>query len=120
MEKEEFTDFILLLNEINNNLLEIRRLFKLNSLRGISELINSVLDTTDKRVVYELMDGKLSVRDIAEISKINKSTISEWGQYWETIGMVYAEDIKLKRKRCKVFSLSELGLSTEVKKSSER
>ncbi len=66
------------------------------------------LGTDKKRQVYNLTDGEKSVREIAELAKVNRTTISNWWREWHSVGLVDAMPGTHGTRRA-TFSLEELG-----------
>lgn len=102
------------LNDINSNLNEIKRILKILSIKGLKEIIESEINTADKRKVYDLNDGIRTTREISEISGVNIRYISEWGQDWEKKGLLTAESPSSRGKRKRIFSLDDLGIDSTL------
>jgi Trp operon repressor len=75
--------------------------------QAIFGLLASELDSKEKRQVYELLDGSHSVRDIANRTGVNISSISRWSQRWEKIGLILEEaSNSVSGRRRRLFDLS--------------
>lgn len=103
-----------LLNEVADLLNESLSITKVIHFQSIKTLLETNLDTKEKRLVYELSDGEKTVREIANLADVNISSISTWSQYWEQIGILTAvrgSDVKGRRK--KLFTLASYGIKLE-------
>lgn len=103
------------LSEINRILVEIRNLLRFSSRASIKELLENELNTEDKVKVYRSFNGANSVRDIEKLVGVNRNTISEWGQRWESCGLLSAESNSSKAKRKSIFLLSDFGIISSIK-----
>jgi len=97
------------LHQIASHLQELVRLTRIMSYPTIKETLKITLNTEEKRLVYDLLDGDRKIVDIQQLSGVNISNISEWGQEWEKIGIVEPGERKGRRRKC--FDLSMFGLS---------
>ena len=96
------------LEQIAANLQELLKLVQVMSSQSVKTVLETALDTQQKRLVYDLLDGERTVRSIQELSGASPSSISQWGQEWENIGIV--ETGTRKGRRRKSFDISEFGL----------
>jgi hypothetical protein len=97
------------LQQITFYIQELVRLTRIMSYPTIKETLEITLNTEEKRLVYDLLDGNRKIVDIQLLSGVNISNISEWGQEWEKIGIVEPGARKGRRRKC--FDLSMFGLS---------
>lgn len=108
---------IALLRRIRELLQELVDWTKLATRYEARQRLQSILDTSVKLRVYELTDGKRSVREIAGLAPANKDVISAWWREWDALGIV--EQVRGRRgRRRKIISLEALGI--EVPKSGKR
>jgi DNA-binding CsgD family transcriptional regulator len=70
-----------------------------------------VLNSTEKRRVYELCDGKLASKEIAERLGIPVTTISTWTREWRNLGL--ASQVEERRIQ-HIVSLRAIGLEQVV------
>ena len=96
-------------HEIASSLQELVKLTRVMSYPIIGQMLETVLDTDQKRQVYDLLDGNKTMTAIQQISGVNISYISQWGQEWEKIGIVEAGSRKGRRRKC--FDMSMFGVS---------
>jgi len=95
--------------ETNDLLKEILKWQKIQGLVAIRSLIPSLFDSKEKRMIYELSDGTLTVKQISEKSKVSTGTISNLWNKWLAEGVLYREG----NRYIKIISLK--GLSFEEK-----
>jgi len=76
----------------------------------VRERLECTLRTAEERRIYGLTDGLNSTRQIAKAGGVSKTTVGEWHRKWEQEGIV-TEVPGSRGKRCKLFSLSEVGMS---------
>jgi hypothetical protein len=87
----------------------------------ITKVLETILDSDDKRLVYQLSDGDASARDIQRLSGVNKDSISEWWREWEQIGIAQqSRSSNVKGRRQRLFSLSDFGIAVPEPKDSDR
>lgn len=58
---------------------------------GVSELdrsLHTILDTEDKKRVYDMADGDTSQTNIIDKTGVPRSTVSDWLREWKKIGIV--------------------------------
>jgi len=94
-------------DKTNEILKEILKWQKLQGMKILRELIPLLIDTDEKKKVYELTDGKNTAREINKKTGVALGTISGWWQEWHVNGILVKEDGKYE----KIISLKELGLS---------
>lgn len=110
-----------LLESISFSLKELVRMLRVISHPTIRVLLENTLNTYEKRLVYDLMDGEKTIANIQELTKVNVRFISEWGQEWEKLGIVETEFTSTVRgRRKKLFDLSLYGISKNEILASEK
>ena len=106
-----------ILRELSITLRELTNWVKVLGRGKVKTTLEQVLDTEQKRLVYDLCDGEKSVKDIEKITGVNVRYVSEWSQEWERIGIVEQGDLR-KGRRKKLFDLTVLGINTQGQDSS--
>lgn len=82
---------------------------KLETRPRVAARLADILDSSEKKLVYEYSDGKRGVREIGEMTGVDKNTISTWWGEWEGLGiMERAKTWKGRRKR--LVSLEDVGI----------
>lgn len=87
----------------------LRDILKWQRLQGIQvalELLPKVLDTKEKKIVYEMADGKNGIKEVQSKVKIAAGTIHNWWNNWLAQGILE----KNGQKYQKIVSLKELGI----------
>lgn len=77
-----------------------------------------ILDSDQKRLVYEYSDGERGVREIEELTGVNKAIVSSWWADWDAQGIV-EQSKAWKGRRQRLISLEELGIEVPALPSKE-
>ena len=105
-------------NEIKDILREILKWTKFQGWQKVKDVLETVLDNDQKKLIFELSDGKSS-REIAGIVKLSDQTIRNYWKDWSVVGMVESYPGYKKRFQ-RVLSLKELGIPVPEIKSNEK
>ncbi len=82
---------------------------KLEARPRVAARLADILDSTEKKLVYEYSDGTTGVREISEMTGVDKNTISTWWGEWDGLGiMERARTWKGRRQR--LVSLGDVGI----------
>lgn len=77
----------------------------------VKPMLETVLDSNEKRLVYHLTDGRRSVAEVQNLTGVNARFISEWGREWEKFGIVEQSRIsKIKGRRQELFDPAVFGI----------
>lgn len=104
--------------EANNNTDLLQKLViytKLANYDNIRNRLIEILNSNDKKRVFEATNGKSSVRDIQTETGISKGTVSDWWNEWQKEGIVQ-ESKETRGRRCKVLSLHDFGIEVPTGK----
>lgn len=82
---------------------------KLANYDNIRNRLMKILNSDDKKRVFEATDGRSSVRDIQSSTGVSKDTISDWWDEWQKEGIV-EESERVRGRRCRVLSLADFGI----------
>ena len=82
---------------------------KLANYGDIRNRLITILDSEDKKRVFEATDGNNSTRQIESMTGVNKDTVSNWWDEWEKEGIV-EESQEVRGRRCRIVSLGEFGI----------
>jgi len=104
--------------EIKNLLEEILKWQRLQGIKILCEILPQLLDTEEKRIVYEMTDGKNNQSKIASEAKVATGTVSNWWNLWYSHGILTKEE-KRKRRYKKIISLKDLGIPIKTKSLGE-
>ncbi len=93
----------------------INRLLRFVAHRQARELIETELEKSIERRVYELSDGIRSSREIEKLVNkvVTQRTVVTWWQKWRRLGLV-EQSPNYSGRMQKVMPLEELGLTAEV------
>lgn len=78
---------------------------KLQGMVLLPKIFEKVLDSPQKRKVYELTDGQNSVSDISKSVSVATGTISTWWSQWYAHGILKRDG----KRYIKIISLKEIG-----------
>ena len=102
--------------EIKGILKEILKWTKFEGMQKVKQLLETTLDSDDKKLIYELSDGRSSPR-IAETVGVAGPTVRDYWKDWAVLGIVEIHP-DYKRRYRRIFSLKEVGI--EVPEVEER
>jgi len=88
-------------------LTEILKWERLKGIQTLRRLIPELVDTEEKRILYEMTDGKNGIKEVQMKMKISSGKISLLWNLWYANGLVEKAGQKFK----KIISLKELGLN---------
>lgn len=77
--------------EENELLKEILKWQKVQGIVAFKNQVRLLLDTKEKKQVFEMTDGTLSVKQIAEKVNVATGTVSNWWSKWFIEGIVAKE-----------------------------
>jgi hypothetical protein len=118
MESQELQ--VKLLENISISFQEITKILRVVAQPVIKDVLEKALNTIEKRLVYNYMDGEKTVVTIQELTGVNVRFISEWGQEWEKLGIVETDsNASVRGRRRKSFDLSLYGIPINENAKSE-
>jgi hypothetical protein len=118
MESQELQ--VKLLENISISFQEITKILRVVAQPVIKDVLEKALNTIEKRLVYNYMDGEKTVVTIQELIGVNVRFISEWGQEWEKLGIVETDsNASVRGRRRKSFDLSLYGIPINENAKSE-
>ena len=98
--------------ETNKLLSEILKWQKLQGMNILMDLVPKLLDSDEKKIVYEMTDGKNKREDIIKETGCSAGAISSWWIDWCSKGIL--EKIDGGRYK-KIISLAEIGIAVPKK-----
>ena len=102
---------ITVLQDIAASLRELVTWTRVMAYPSVKELLETTLDSDEKRLVYHLLDGERTTRQIQDESGVNIRYVSEWGQDWERVGLARVTRVSSRRKRRRrLFDLADFGI----------
>lgn len=88
-------------------LIEILKWERLGGIQTLRKLIPELIDTEEKRILFEMTDGKNGIKEVQSKINISSGKISLLWNLWYSNGLLEKEGQKFK----KIISLKEIGLS---------
>ncbi len=85
---------------------EILKWERLKGIQTLRQIIPDLVDTGDKRKLYEMTNGMNGIKEVQSKMKISSGKISLLWNLWHSNGLLEKEGQKFK----KIISLKELGL----------
>jgi Fic family protein len=108
------------IKELINISREILKWTKFSSIGKVREILSSILDTDQKRLIYHLSDGENGSVEIANIVQVSDSTVRRYWNSWFRIGVVEPLSVRGGTRYKKSFDLEDFGfIIPEVKFESE-
>jgi hypothetical protein len=86
---------------------------KLANYDNIKNRLMQILNSDDKKRVFDATDGKNSTRDIEAMTGVNKDVISGWWNQWQKEGIV-EESQEVRGRRRRVLSLADFGIDIPI------
>ena len=112
MVSEERAQQLALFQEIAESLHELVTWMRGIGYPTVKQILETVLDSDEKRLVYHLTDGQRTIAEVQKLTGVNARFISEWGQEWERIGIAEQSYVsKTRGRRQRVFDLAAFGIS---------
>lgn len=104
--------------DIKNILKEILKWTKFEGMQKVKQVLESTLDNDDKKLIYELSDGRSSSA-IARIAGVSGQTVLNYWKKWVVLGIVEIHPEHTRRYQ-RIFSLKEVGIEVpQVEESAE-
>jgi hypothetical protein len=99
---------------------ELLRWTKVSSYENIKKMLDNVLNSENKKMIYHLSDGENNQDEIVSKGKVAAGSISKYWNEWEKLGI--GESIPVKRgKRFKgTFDLNTFGLLPKSEQKEEQ
>jgi len=88
---------------------EILKWIKFSSIKEVRGVLMEVLDSEQKRLVYDLSDGKNGSIEIGKIAKTSDSTVRRNWESWARIGIVEPIRVQGGLRYKKLFELEDFG-----------
>lgn len=98
------------LDDIAATLEEILTWLKISGTEKVRNLLQTALDTSEKRRVYQLSDGK-TTREINAVCGVGASTVSNYWKKWYKLGLMKKVAVKGGGERhFRAFDLEDYGI----------
>jgi len=106
--KEEKIDYQLKTVEL---LEELLKWIKFSSMPQVKQVLLSILDTDEKKIAYQLSDGRPS-GETATLANVDGSTVRDWGKIWVKAHIAEFKPVRGGERAVRLFSLEEFGIET--------
>ena len=94
-----------ILKSIDSKLDQLIKWTKFQGMQQVKQILETTLDNDDKKLVYELSDGRPST-SIATVTCVSDQTVRNYWKVWASMGILEIHPEYKKRYR-KIFSLEE-------------
>jgi hypothetical protein len=84
----------------------------------VAEWFTRILDSEEKRFVYQYSDGERSVRELGDLAGVSKALISAWWRDWDQLGIM-EQSRRVPGRRRRMVSLDELGIEVPALSETE-
>jgi len=99
-------------NERTQLLREILKWIKFAGMKDVKDVLNSVLDTDQKKLVYQLSDGSKGTVEVGKATGIaSTSTISRYWKSWVKLGLGENVSVKGGERFKRAFDLEDFGFT---------
>jgi len=99
-------------NEQTQLLREILKWIKFAGMKEVENVLNSVLDTNQKKLVYQLSDGSKGTVEVGKATGIaSTATISRYWKSWVKLGLGENVSVKGGERFKRAFDLEDFGFT---------
>lgn len=88
---------------------EILKWTKFSGVEKVRNVLSTLLDTDQKRLIYQLSDGKNGSVEIARITQVSDSTVRRYWNSWFRLGIVEPLSVRGGTRYIKSFQLEDFG-----------
>jgi hypothetical protein len=97
--------------QIINLLREILKWIKFSGAREVRNVLMSILDTEQKRLIYHLSDGEHGSIEIGKRAGASDSTVRRYWESWSRLGIVEPLGVRGGQRYRKLFELEDFGFT---------
>ena len=90
---------------------EILKWIRFSNIREVRTVLMSILDTEQKRLIYELSDGKRGSVEIGKTTKVGSSTVRRYWQSWARLGIMEPVGVRGGLRYERTFELEDFGFT---------
>lgn len=83
---------------------------RINGAEKVRGLLHAQLDSKEKKVIYQLSDGKMARDEISAAAKVSTGAISGYWSTWYRLGLVSIQKIKGKDRYVRNFDPTDFGI----------
>lgn len=84
--------------------------FRLVGMEPLRTIFEKSLTSEEEKLVYELSDGEMSVRDIEKVTNIGRTKISSLWKKWYRMGIMEKSEMYEGKRMKRSFSLADVGI----------
>ena len=99
-----------LLESIDSKLDKLIAYTRFQTFSQLKDVLPKLLDTEEKRIVYQACDGKSGINDLARNTGIIPMNVSNWIKKFESQGIVFSNLYKNKKCPLKIIDLGDIGI----------
>lgn len=97
-------------NEQITLLKEIAKWLRFAGMKEVKSVLETALDTDQKKLVYHLSDGDKGSLEIAQQTGISDSTVRSYWKQWSKVGIVEVMKVRRGDRYRKAFDLEDFGI----------
>lgn len=97
------------LDEQEKIMRDVGRWLRFQNIGKLKEILETELDTDEKKIAFENTDGEKGVRDISTVAQTPSKTVHNWWQKWFRLGIVEPSGAYQGRLK-KICSLDDIGI----------
>ncbi len=98
------------LQELVETCKEILRWVKFSNIGRVKEVLETVLNTPQKKIAYHLSDGIRNRSEIGKLAAVHGSTVNKWWLSWYKFGIAKPTSVRGGNRGAKVFDLSDFAI----------
>jgi hypothetical protein len=95
--------------EVVGSLRELLAWIKLEARPRAAARLVEILDSAEKKLVYEYSNGTRGVREVGEITGVDKNVVLTWWKEWDGLGIM-EQATAWKGRRQRLVSLEDVGI----------
>lgn len=101
-------DIVAVLKKNNDLLDEVVTWLRVSGHDTVKSLLNSTLDTPEKKMVYHHSDGK--GKEVSALAGVDFSTVTRYWKAWHNIGLMKSVSVKGGERYIRNFDLKDFGI----------
>jgi hypothetical protein len=105
-----------ILTDVRSTLREILKWIRFANTSKLKEILETELDTDEKKLAFENSDGINGLKEVSMASGTPQDTVYSWWQKWYRMGLVVDSETR-KGRMMKIASIDEVGLKVPKKSS---
>jgi hypothetical protein len=104
-----------LLESIDSKLNELIAYERFRTFPRLRELLPKMLDSPEKRIVFQACDGKSGINEIARGTNVIPMNVSNWIRKFESQGIILIITHKNKKCPLRIVNLKDIGIAVPRK-----